>query len=429
MKIENHIKKIASSEFFKYSAALLSSNAVAQVIGFIIYPVITRIYSKETFGEFNLFFSIAGILTLFATGRYNLAIILPESEKKALALFQLSMLLTLGFSLLLCIPAFWGKNLFADLFNRKELSTLLPLLPLFVLISGSWNVMNYYFTRQKKYYNISIYNISQSVVNAISKCLLGLKGFVHFGLIWGTFFGQFSALVIAFFKSDFPLHKVLRINKAEIKEVAKTYSNFPKYELPNESLIAIAGNLPVLLLSVYFDMAEIGLYALALAVASNPVYIFANSMYQVLFERFSGKVRTGEKIKRELVRFCKVCFIAILPFFILFMFISEWVFGLLFGAEWCRAGLYFKYMLPWQFMVILTLSLCCIPDVFFKQKAAMKIELIHITVRIISLSAGIYFNNFQLAIALYCTVSVIISGIKLVWYFNLVKQYDNNKTD
>jgi O-antigen/teichoic acid export membrane protein len=425
----SRIKKITSSEFFKNSAALLSSNAVAQVIGFIVYPVITRIYSKETFGEFNLFFSIVGIMTLFATGKYNLAIILPKSGKQALALFQLCMLLTLGFSLLLCIPAFWGKDLFADLFNRKELSVLLHLLPLFVLISGSWSTMNYYFTRQKKYYNISIYNITQSAVNAVSKCLLGLKGFVHFGLIWGTFFGQFSALVISFFKSGFPLRKVLRINKAEIKAVAKTYSNFPKYELPNEALIAIAGNLPVLLLSVYFDMAEIGLYALALAVVSNPVHIFASSMYQVLFERFSGKVRTGEKLKQELVRFCKMCIIVLLPFFLLFMFISEGVFGLLFGEEWRRAGLYFQYMLPWQFMVILTLSLCCIPDLFFRQKTAMKIESIHITLRIIALLAGVYFNNFPLAIVLYCTVSVVISGIKLAWYFNLVKQYDSNKID
>ena len=418
------IKRIFASDFFKFSAVLLSSNAIAQVIGFIAYPVITRLYSPDIFGIFNLFLVIVGILKLLTTGQYELAIVLPESDKKASALFHLSLLLTFGVSLFFfIIISLFGKNI-SIFFHQEQLASLLPYLPFYLLLWGVWHTLNYYFVRQKRYYNISAYNITQSVAGSVLKCLFGFKGFLTYGLVWGQLFGQFlaPAISVIFGKSAFKSLK--QWDKKEIAVVAETYSNFPKYQLPNALLNMFAGNLPVLLLSFYFDMGKIGLFSMALTIGLTPVMLFSNSVYQVLFGKMSKLVQQKEKIRNICFDFCKMCLIFILPFFVLFMFAPDSFFTMLFGEKWTGVGFYFRCMLPWLFLVIPHASLGFIPDLFFLQKMAVKIEIAYVFIRIIALFTGVYCNSFDLAIGLFCSVSAVMMAVKLIWYFKVVKHYE-----
>ena len=80
------IRRIVHSALFRNVGKLLSANVLAQVIGILVYPVLTRIYRPEDFALFNLFVSIAGVLTLIATAEYHYAIVLPKSEQHAKAL-------------------------------------------------------------------------------------------------------------------------------------------------------------------------------------------------------------------------------------------------------------------------------------------------------------------------------------------------------
>ena len=426
MHFLSHIKRLYASEFFKFSVVLLSSNAIAQAIGFVAYPIITRLYSPEIFGMFNLFLSIVTILTLLTTGQYELAILLPESEKKATALFQLSVMLTVGVALFFfIIISLFGKNIIA-LFHKEELVSLLPYLPLYLLLWGFWQTLNYYFVRQKKYYSISAYNITQSVTGGGMKCLFGFKGFLAFGLVWGQLLGQFLATSISFISGRSVLKQLKQWDSREIAAVAKIYSNFPKFQLSNELLNVFAGNLPVLLLSFYFEIGKIGLFSLALTVGMAPVILFSNSVYQVLFRKVSEQVQNKEKILNICFAFGKMCLIFILPFFVLFMFLPNNFFALLFGAKWTGVGFYLKLMLPWLFLVVLHASLCFVPNLFFRQKMAIVIEIISVTIRIISLFLGAYLRNFDLAVGLFCGASALMMAMKLTWYFLLAKKYESN---
>ncbi len=425
MSFFNQIKRLYGSEFFKFSAVLLSSNIIAQVIGFIAYPFITRLYSPETFGVFNLFLSIVGILTLLATGQYELAIVLPKSEKKAIALFQLSFLLTVCLALLSFIVISLFKQNITSFFHQENLTSLLSFLPIYLLLYGFWRIMNYYFVRQKKYYNVSAYSIIQSVISSGMKCFLGFKGFLSFGLVWGQLLGQFFATLVAMFFSDKLFFKHLKQwDMKEIRIVAKTYSNYPKYQLPHGLLNMVASNLPVLLLSFYFEMGKIGLFSLALTVGVTPVMIFSNSIYQVLYSKMSERVQNKENIIHDCFAFCKMCLIFILPFFILFMFVPESFFTMLFGIKWIGVGFYLKWMLPWLFLAIPNGALCFIPDLFFQHKKAMIIGVIYVAIRIIALLLGVYFRSFDLAIILFCSVSALMMAVRLIWYFFLTKKYE-----
>jgi O-antigen/teichoic acid export membrane protein len=426
MNYWNRIKQIYSSEFFKYSVALLSSNAISQLIGILAYPVITRIYSPDVFGEFTFFFTIAGILSIMVTARYESAIVLPKSEKKAVALFQLSVIFNLFFFVLLFfIISLWNEEI-ASILNQKGLAPLLPLLPVVVLTSGIWQSFTYFFIRRKRYYSISAYNILQSSMGAILKCLLGVRGFMQAGLVWGQFGGQFSGVVAGLAGNKHILKDIAKVNKPEILEAAKQYSNFPKFMLFKDLLNMLSGNLPVLLLSFYFGMKEIGLFSMALTLGFRPVNLFSSSIHQILFRKMSERVQNREKLADICFSFCKMCSILILPFFFVFLLVPDNFFIMLFGAKWGGLGFYLKLMLPWLFLIILAASLSSVPDLFFNQKTALNIEIVYVILRTVSLLSGVYFQSFKMAIILYCIISALVSGVKLIWYFQLIKKYESN---
>lgn len=65
-------------------AALLSTGSlVANLIGLIAVPVLSRLYSPSDFGLLALFMSVAAIARSVATGRYEMAVPLTRTQGAA----------------------------------------------------------------------------------------------------------------------------------------------------------------------------------------------------------------------------------------------------------------------------------------------------------------------------------------------------------
>ena len=93
------LRSIVKSSGVRNFTKLLSANVVAQVIGLVVYPILTRIYAPEDFGLLNLFLSIGGILVILSTAEYYNAIVLPEKKEDGLSVVSLCasmLLLTVG---------------------------------------------------------------------------------------------------------------------------------------------------------------------------------------------------------------------------------------------------------------------------------------------------------------------------------------------
>lgn len=81
--VEMDLRTLLKSSGVRNFSKLLSANVVAQVIGLVVYPILTRMYAPEDFGLLNLFLSIGGVLTILATAEYYNAIVLPKKNRKA----------------------------------------------------------------------------------------------------------------------------------------------------------------------------------------------------------------------------------------------------------------------------------------------------------------------------------------------------------
>ena len=85
------------SEFSRNVLTLMTGTTIAQAIPIAISPILTRIYTPEDFGMFALYMSVASILSVVATGRYELAIMLPKKDEDAVNIVALSIIISFSF--------------------------------------------------------------------------------------------------------------------------------------------------------------------------------------------------------------------------------------------------------------------------------------------------------------------------------------------
>ena len=405
-------------------AKLLSANVVAQVIGLVVYPVLTRMYAPDDFGLLNLFLSISGVLAILATAEYQYAIVLPKEDEKAHGVLQTGGLIALCVTgiVLLSVPF---SHPIASIFKTPSLAKWYWLMPVYVLASACWILLNYYYTRHKQFGRISCYQISQSVLNAGAKVGCGYAGFLHGGLICSTVLAPVVAVLISIARSwRKGLREVLHVDKNVCKEVAKEYGNFPKYSLPRALVNNLSGSLPALLLTPFFGLTNLGFWGMAITLAFRPINMISQSLYQVLFQHVAAKVNRRETIRPMLRRFvlCGTC-IASLCFVGLYVILPELTQWLL-GAEWNITGHYIRVMLPWLLVNILSATTSFLIDIFQKQKISLYIEILSLVVRLTGLLVGVLLHDFYYSVVGYCVAGFAINSLQGIWYIHIVRQYE-----
>jgi len=66
---------------------VMSGTALAQIIGFALTPIISRLFTPADFGIFGSFSAIVGVVLAGITLDYSQAIMLPKEKNDALDLF------------------------------------------------------------------------------------------------------------------------------------------------------------------------------------------------------------------------------------------------------------------------------------------------------------------------------------------------------
>jgi len=416
------LRTIWNSEFFKNVATLISGTTLAQAFSVVIYLFLSRIYTEEDFGVFGLYMNILNITVIFSTAKYELAILLPKSEREAVNLLGLSGLISLIVSFILFIAVLFFNDQICILLGSTEISRWLYFIPLSTLMVGWFTAFRNFSNRQKRYRLIAGANIGQSISNSLSKLGLGLVIAGAAGLICGVIFGQLLGFLV-FFVVHWKINasKVSVIRWTEMKRLAKQYILFPRYNMWQGLINNLSGAFPVFILSAYFSTGIAGFYTFGYMILYRPVNLVANAFYQVMFQRFVEKKHDRRSLRPEVLFFLKrSILVLLLPFVISGIYFPE-IFGFIFGDKWIEAGRYAQLLLPWIFMVSLVMPLSFIPDLYKKQRVAMMIDSVKLIVRLGSLIAGVILENVYIGLALYSGLSTIVIAYSLFWYLQLVK--------
>lgn len=399
-----------ASKLVRNSVKLLSANALAQIIGLAVYPILTRLYTPDDFGAFNVFMSMAGIATLISTAEFQYAIVLPKEDKKAWNVLQCGIVVLIAVSLC-CI---WK-----------------PLLALYVLVMGLWTLMNYWYTRKQEFGNISRFQIGQSVSSAAIKTGLAYTPFSG-GLIWGSVLAPLISLILNWFYSG---KKSVRdrwnepFRKEDLLATVSEYRKFPCFNLPRSLVGNLGNNLPSLLLAPVFGLYELGFFGMAITLAFRPINMISSSIYQVLFQQFSERVNQHSSIQNIYYKYITEAALIAIPGFAALWFVLPGLCHILLGDGWELSGEYIRWMLPWLLCSLLVAPICSLCDVFGEQKKGFLFEILLSLARLGGMVIGILSHNFLYAVIGYSLGNAIVMALQLVWYSHLVHQYEASRHD
>lgn len=420
MNVQNLIRSSGVRNFAK----LLSANVVAQVIGLVVYPILTRIYTPEDFGLLNLFLSIGGVLVILSTAEYYYAIVLPKEDKEAVGVLGVCLTILTIVTSLTILSVFFSDQI-AYLFKTPKLVAYYWMMPILVFVLGAWNILNYWYIRDKKFDRISGYQLSQSLLSASTKIGFGIAGFLHGGMIMATVIAPFVSLVISVIISfRKKMNSLFCVPSDYMWRMAKKYRNFPIYSLPRSLVNMVAGQLPVLLLTPVFGSKEVGFWSMALMLGFIPVSVITKSLYQVLYQYVTDKVNNHQSVGKYMRNFTIYVIAIGVPVFIVLYWMLPALTECFLGGGWESTGLYIRWMLPWLLCSFLTSSTGFLSDVFSQQKVAFVFEVLTAVCRTIGVVTGLILKDFSVSVAGYALGSALAVLAQYVWLMTLVKKYD-----
>lgn len=411
------------SEFSRNVLTLMTGTTIAQVIPFALSPIITRIYSPSDVGLFSLYFGILSLIGVIITGRYEIAIVLPKDDKKAINVLALSISITVFIASLVMLLLLFFKEEILDLFHANRLGSIIYLIPFSLLLLGLYNSLNYWSNRKKKFKDISKSRIIKSFSGGISQILLGYIN-LYGGMIYGNIIGLTLSTIFLikkfFINKDYLLIKYIKFSS--IKLQALIYKEFPLINSFHVFSDVFRTSLTTILISSFFGDTILGFYALSIRILQTPLGIIGSSFGQVLYQKFSSIKNDYNSIyfiaKNTLLKL----FLVALPIFgILFIFIPD-IFIFIFGEKWRIAGEYTRILLPYLFMNFLSSPISQIPIIMNKQKVFFYWSLI----ANIGVPLLIYFGfklSFDIKQILYMIsfFLIIYYLFIIIWILHLVK--------
>jgi len=410
--VVNEIKlKLPKKGSFIFNVLTLATGtSIAQAIPVVISPLLARVYTPENFGTFALFMSITGILSVIATGRYALAVMLPEKDEESMNILILSILMACGVSLIILIIVFIFNNQITKLLDNQEMSKWLYFVPLTILLIASYQALNYWSIRNKQFKTVSFSKIGKSIARAAISISFGLLKLGSVGLIIGNLVGQLVATLILglqVWKNDKNKKKI--ISKEKIKRGAKKYKNFPKYSTWSALLNTASVQVPILMLTPFFGSEVVGFYFLSHRVLTMPMSLLGKAVGQTFFQKASENRNDRKRLQYITFEvYKKLVYTGCFPLLIITFFGKE-IFSFIFGAQWIIAGKYAQILSIWILLVFIASPLSTLFVVLKKLKQGLIADIILFSSRVASLLIGaMYFKNIEISIIIFGTVSAII---------------------
>ncbi len=326
---------LASSVLMLSSASLFS-----QLIGILFMPLFTRLYTPADFGGLAVYSSTVGILVVIASLRYELAIPQVKSQRAAISMVYLCMIISILLSLLYYFAIFLFSETYIEWVANRLIEPFLYLMPLSFVLVSTFSILNYYLTRSESFREITRAKVSQAIAQTLTRLIFGFYYPGVLGLIVANL-ASFMIGAAIFIYSFFLNNKAedLVIKPDEIKKVAIQYQRFPKFMVLSSLMNTASLHLPVLCISFLYGKENAGFFLIAQNLLGLPITMIGQSVSQALHAKI---VQCYQREKKKLfplyrsVTF-KLFIVALIPVILIELF-AEPVFALLFGQNWQKSG-------------------------------------------------------------------------------------------
>jgi O-antigen/teichoic acid export membrane protein len=330
-------------DFFRDTLKLLVGTVVAQAIPLLLQPVLSRIFTTSDYAVYGVYFSILSWFDVISSGRYELAVTLPEKDEDAVNLVGGGILISaVLFFLLLFLACFFHSPISVMLHN-PGLSTFLYLIPPTLLIMAIGKMLNIWLIRKEAFREASYNKVTQKASEVTADLGIGLARFSN-GLILGDFFGRICMAFMSFRQSLKTGFDLRLLSWKRMKSVMGRYRQLPLYNSVPALMNTSATLFPILIISSKYTETVSGSFNFTRLILMVPMSFLAYSISQVLFQRVTKNKNAKASIQHIIRLLIKSLGIVSLLLFIIIFAGGPQLFSFIFGNHWAMAGTFSRIM-------------------------------------------------------------------------------------
>jgi len=325
-------------------AQVASGSALAKGLGIAAIPILSRIYSPESFGVFSVILGLSATAIVLATLRLELAIPMCVTEPEYQQVTRTALLssFTVGAVLvpivwILCVP-----------FGQTWALGLLPWLYLLgplVVVTSWFLILSSALIRERDYKGVAKRDIASSLGSIVGQIALNPLLANAGGLILGQMLGRTGSIWAMQRRLRIPMRGIASYRQSW--RSLKAYRIYPIYYVPAGLMNSLGGQLPVLLSALWFGPEIAGFVGMSVLLVAAPAALVSASVEQVLRGELAQGQRDGARNGR---RIWLRSFRGLLPLasliFLGCVFVAPWIFPIVLGANWEQAGSFARAMAP-----------------------------------------------------------------------------------
>ncbi|MBN1363503.1 MAG: oligosaccharide flippase family protein [Syntrophaceae bacterium] len=408
-QLQNIFARLRKSSFVKNVLVVMSGSAVAQVIGFALIPIISRLFSPSDFGVLGSFQSVFSIIAAGATLQYTQAIMLPKEKEDALNLFFVSCLCTLAVGSLLLIFCMLAPASVNNLMKTDGVWAL-ALLVVATVVAGLNQSCGAWCVRAKAFKHTAASQVILSVSEKGTQIGFGYLKAGAAGLIVSSVLATILAslnLVRVLLPDLWTLRRFIRWER--MKQLARDYRDFPMYAASQNVINALSSGLPVLFLSHFYGIDLAGAYAFGVRILWTPMSFFIGALRQVLFQKAAETQNQGHNLAPLYVKITVGLFaLVFFPSMVFFVWAPE-IFIWIFGSQWHTAGELAKFLVLWMMVVFCNLPAVVFARIIRIQRTVFFYDLVLLAARILALVLGGLYLTASQCILLFSLVGAAMN--------------------
>jgi lipopolysaccharide exporter len=399
---------------------LASGNVLSQIILALSTPLLTRLFAPDAFGAAALFSAAYAILIPIVTLKYDQAILQPKNLRSAEVIGSLAMIIATINSLIVGLII-----IFCDIF-REQQNFYLLLLPIALWLGAAYSLMQQWSSRVAEYKHFAASQVIGAIFN-VSICIVASLLFSSHAIfiVFGFTVGIGVALVYTILGFKRWPFSTSTIRIQVIKRQFFAYKNFPLLVLPTALLITAGLNGIPFIISHFYSIADVGLFAVANRVLLIPAAIVGGSLAEVVRSEFAARQRAREKVSPIFVRIIVPILVLAATFFAIIYILPSAAFIFVFGRQYLDITIITQSLLLAAFSQFVCAPFVYVFSILRKPKRGL---LAQIVTTIVPLSALIVMalrqNSLSAALFMYSLCSLVGGVIMLALVYKECRHYD-----
>lgn len=404
------LSRLKQSEYARNSAILMAGTVFSMVLQTVSVAWLGKFYDASMWGIYEYFCTAYSILLIVATGRYELAIMLPKEDSDGF----LTALLSAGLSI--CFGLVFGIVMLIIWAVTGVISWVFFLPPTLAIL-GIYYSCNYWLNRKKKYIRLAVNRVTQGILFVVFN--LGYAFILpdkRFGLILGYITAQAIVTLMLMVTMLFDYKRYhIKFSLNRIIELAKEYVNFPKISCLSGVVNNIAVRIPVFLLGFFAGDAVVGQYSMMSRVLGAPITVISEAIRDVFRQKASKEYAVNGECERTFKTTFKTLSLSAIVPFLLIMAGALPVLRALFGNIWDMAGWFIILMAPFYYVKFVISPLTFMTYIASKQGYDMRWQILLCACSAAAFSLGYFIGGGPYLMLLFYGIAQTV--LYIVSYF------------